>query len=64
MLTGTPPFTGRTPRQVLAAHLTEAHEPDEVRPLWMAYKRREFYIDDEFAAHCDRIIELEDGRVV
>ena len=36
-------------------HLTEAHEPDEARPLWMAYKRREFYIDEEFAAFLEHI---------
>ena len=44
-------------------HLTEAHEPDETRPLWMAYKRREFYIDDEFAAFLDHIEEKSDRPV-
>ncbi|MDH4282931.1 MAG: hypothetical protein OEV36_09795, partial [Myxococcales bacterium] len=36
-------------------HLTEAHEPDSARPLWMAYKRREFFIDDDFAAFLEHI---------
>ena len=31
LLTGTPPFTGRTPRQILAAHLTEIPEPIQDR---------------------------------
>jgi UDP-2,3-diacylglucosamine pyrophosphatase LpxH len=44
-------------------HLTEAHEPDEARPLWMAYKRREFYIDEEFAAFLDHIEEKADGPI-
>jgi UDP-2,3-diacylglucosamine pyrophosphatase LpxH len=44
-------------------HLTEAHEPDEVRPLWMAYKRREFYIDDEFASFLEHIERKADGPV-
>jgi UDP-2,3-diacylglucosamine pyrophosphatase LpxH len=30
-------------------HLSEAQQPDPRRPLWMAYKRREFFIDDDFA---------------
>jgi UDP-2,3-diacylglucosamine pyrophosphatase LpxH len=30
-------------------HLSEAAVPDPRRPLWMAYKRREFFIDDDFA---------------
>jgi len=29
-------------------HLSEAHEPEERRPLWMAYKRREHFIDEDF----------------
>ncbi len=31
LLTGAPPFTGRTPRRILAAHLTETPEPVEQR---------------------------------
>ena len=27
-------------------HLSEAARPDPKRPLWMAYKRREFFIDN------------------
>ena len=30
-------------------HLSEAQPPEPRRPLWMAYKRREFFIDDDFA---------------
>jgi UDP-2,3-diacylglucosamine pyrophosphatase LpxH len=30
-------------------HLSEAQPPDSRRPLWMAYKRREFFVDDDFA---------------
>ncbi len=30
-------------------HLSESSTPDPRRPLWMAYKRREFFIDDDFA---------------
>lgn len=41
-------------------HLAEAHDPEPRRPLWMAYKRREYFIDDDFAAlltHLDRDVE-------
>ena len=44
-------------------HLTEAHEPDEERPLWMAYKRREFFIDEDFAAFLEHIERKADGPV-
>ena len=44
-------------------HLTEAHEPDEVRPLWMAYKRRDFFIDEEFAAFLDHVEQKADGPI-
>jgi len=30
-------------------HLTEAQTIDERRPLWMSYKRKEFFIDNDFA---------------
>jgi UDP-2,3-diacylglucosamine pyrophosphatase LpxH len=30
-------------------HLSEAARLDPRRPLWMAYKRRDFFIDDDFA---------------
>lgn len=30
-------------------HLTEAHHPDPRRPLWMAYKREDHFIDEDFA---------------
>ena len=30
-------------------HLSEAADPAERRPMWMAYKRREFFIDEDFA---------------
>ena len=29
-------------------HLSEAHVPEQRRPHWMAYKRREFFVDDDF----------------
>jgi UDP-2,3-diacylglucosamine pyrophosphatase LpxH len=38
-------------------HLSEAQPVDRRRPLWMAYKRREHFVDDDFAAlleHVDR----------
>ncbi len=44
-------------------HLTEAEEPDPARPLWMAYKRREFFIDDEFAKFLDHIEQKADGPI-
>ena len=44
-------------------HLTEAAEPDPARPLWMAYKRREFFLDDDFAAFLDHIQEQADGPI-
>jgi UDP-2,3-diacylglucosamine pyrophosphatase LpxH len=30
-------------------HLSESARPDPRRPMWMGYKRREFFIDDDFA---------------
>jgi UDP-2,3-diacylglucosamine pyrophosphatase LpxH len=44
-------------------HLSEAHEPDPDRPMWMAYKRREFFIDDDFAAFLDHIQEKATGPI-
>ena len=44
-------------------HLTEAEEPDPGRPLWMAYKRREFFVDDEFAGFLDHIEQKADGPI-
>jgi UDP-2,3-diacylglucosamine pyrophosphatase LpxH len=44
-------------------HLTEAHEPDPRRPLWMAYKRREFFIDEDFATFLDHIQQQANGRI-
>ena len=44
-------------------HLSEAHEPSDDRPLWMAYKRREFFIDEEFASFLDHIEHKADGPI-
>jgi UDP-2,3-diacylglucosamine pyrophosphatase LpxH len=44
-------------------HLSEAQDPDPRRPLWMAYKRREFFIDDEFAAFLEHIAQKSTGPV-
>ena len=44
-------------------HLSEAQEPDPRRPLWMAYKRREFFIDEEFAAFLEHIAKKATGPV-
>ncbi|HSN82562.1 MAG TPA: metallophosphoesterase [Polyangiales bacterium] len=44
-------------------HLTEAQEIDPRRPLWMAYKRREFFIDEDFAAFLEHIEKKSDGPV-
>ncbi|MBW2720537.1 MAG: metallophosphoesterase [Deltaproteobacteria bacterium] len=44
-------------------HLSEAEEPDPRRPMWMAYKRREFFIDEEFAAFLEHIVQKATGPV-
>ena len=44
-------------------HLTEAHDPEPDRPLWMAHKRREFFVDDAFTALLQHIEEAADGPV-
>ncbi len=44
-------------------HLSEAGTPDPNRPLWMAYKRREFFIDDDFVAFLDFIETSARGPV-
>jgi UDP-2,3-diacylglucosamine pyrophosphatase LpxH len=44
-------------------HLSEAHEPSEERPLWMAYKRREHFIDEEFASFLEHIERKADGPI-
>jgi len=38
-------------------HLSEAQRPDPKRPLWMAYKRREFFIDEDFARLIDHLMQ-------
>ena len=44
-------------------HLSEAQEVDPDRPFWMAYKYREFFIDDDFAKFLDYIQEQVDGPI-
>ncbi len=44
-------------------HLSEAQEVDPERPLWMAYKYREFFIDDDFARFLDYIQEQADEPI-
>ena len=36
-------------------HLTEVHDPDPRNPLWMAYKQRRHFVDDDFAALLDHL---------
>jgi UDP-2,3-diacylglucosamine pyrophosphatase LpxH len=53
-------WTG-TPVQTIVMsdmHLSEPARPDPRRPLWMAYKRREFFIDDDFAR---LLVHLQDA---
>lgn len=44
-------------------HLSEAHEPEPRRPLWMAYKRREHFVDEDFARFLDHVVERADSPV-
>jgi UDP-2,3-diacylglucosamine pyrophosphatase LpxH len=44
-------------------HLTEAQDPDPRRPLWFAYKRREFFIDGDFVAFLDHIQQKASGPI-
>jgi len=44
-------------------HLTEAEAPAPARPLWMAYKRREFFIDGDFAAFLEHIEAKANGPI-
>lgn len=44
-------------------HLSEAHVPEERRPLWMAYKRREHFIDEDFARFLEHVVEQSEGPV-
>ena len=44
-------------------HLTEPAVPDPKRPLWMAYKRPEFFIDDDFARFLAHVEATSDEPV-
>ncbi len=44
-------------------HLSEAQSVDPRRPLWMAYKRREFFVDDDFIRFLEHIEQQADGPV-
>jgi UDP-2,3-diacylglucosamine pyrophosphatase LpxH len=44
-------------------HLSEAHAPEPRRPLWMAYKRREHFVDEDFARFLDHVVERAEGPV-
>ena len=44
-------------------HLSEAARPDPARPLWMEYKRRELFIDDDFARFLGYLGESADGPI-
>jgi hypothetical protein len=44
-------------------HLSEAQPVDRRRPLWMAYKRREYFVDDDFARLLQHVEERADGPV-
>src|SRR5215470_9851444 len=45
-------------------HLSEAAQPDPKRPHWMAYKRREFFIDEDFAAFLEHVERHAGGQPV
>jgi UDP-2,3-diacylglucosamine pyrophosphatase LpxH len=36
-------------------HVSEAHDPEPRRPLWMAYKQRRFFIDADFEAFLEHL---------
>jgi UDP-2,3-diacylglucosamine pyrophosphatase LpxH len=42
-------------------HLTEAQPHERARPLWMAYKHREHFVDADFAALLDRVRRESNG---
>jgi len=44
-------------------HLSEAQPFEKRRPEWMAYKRREFFIDEDFARFLDYLDEQAEGPV-
>ncbi len=44
-------------------HLSEAQDVDPRRPLWMAYKRREHFIDEDFARFLEHVEGAADGPV-
>lgn len=54
-----------TPETVIVSdlHLCEAQEPDPKRPLWMAYKRREFFVDESFADFLTFLEERIEGPI-
>jgi len=69
-VTGAPPPGPREPFSaadhtiVLSdVHLCEAEPPDERRPLWKRFKRRDLFIDDCFARFLSWVQEVTDGSV-
>ena len=44
-------------------HLSEAQQTDPKRPLWMAYKRREFFIDEDFARFLEYVQQQSEGPI-
>lgn len=44
-------------------HLADEQVEDPRRPLWMAYKRREFFIDDDFARFLEYAQRESDGPI-
>ncbi|MCA9618119.1 MAG: metallophosphoesterase [Myxococcales bacterium] len=44
-------------------HLSEAEASDPRRPLWMAYKRRELFVDDDFARFLEWMQRTADGPI-
>lgn len=44
-------------------HLADAQAPDPRRPLWMAYKRSEFFVDSDFSRLCAYVHDHAHGPV-
>src|SRR5688572_16935368 len=44
-------------------HLSEGEAPHPKKPHWMAYKRREYFIDSDFAKLCRHVADNATGPV-
>src|SRR5262249_26383875 len=45
-------------------HLSQAHPETDGDGLWMRYRRREFFLDREFATLVDHLLERFDGDAI